>query len=223
MNPLSHYEFAELVCRAYADDADKDAYWSHVIPHDGAFICIKIIGPDAYIIARGSTTPKDWWQNLHAGRVKDGALGTLMSGFARDVWKVQDAVLALVQGKTLHLGGHSRGGPLASILAGKACTMGFTVAELLLLGTARPGYRKLRDILQAHVGSIVSYRNRRDPVTKVPFHFDLIRAIKSPFDFLYVHVAPFTQLDAAPPPHDSWGPVADHHIELYLKAIKSAN
>jgi hypothetical protein len=57
----------------------------------------------------------------------------------------------------------------AAIFAGLCAINGLRVDLLCLFAPPRMSYQKLRDILEAHVGTILAFRNGFDPVPEVPW------------------------------------------------------
>ena len=211
---MDDFESAKDYMRIYAEDPREDTGYSWMAPIDGGYVGVTRTGGIAYVDWRGSTTPKDWLWNFEAKPIRDGSLGMVHEGFAKGVWKVQDALVKELGAERCAVRGHSRGAAQAAIFAGHLTAIGLAPANVVLWGCPRPGFAALAQVL-APV-QISSYRNLSDPVTEVPFNIDLPG---HNLDIPYVHVREFIQLEAKPSPLDLWGPLAPHHMALYVKGL----
>lgn len=171
---------------------------------------------DAYtvIAMRGSTTINDWLRDFRGWMVKDPQLGMVEDGFMagmRDVFAHLVDEIAAPAPKSLCITGHSLGAAEALILGGLITDGGHGAAidAIVTFGSPRPGGQRLKNILTPI--AVRSYRNIMDPVCEVPVRIPELEP--------YMHPRDLIGIVAAPPPDDPWGPIADHHIELYIKAL----
>lgn len=182
-------------------------YWAEQWPHDGGFAAMRReLGFDV-VVWRGSVTTLDWLDDLDAAPVDDLQLGWVHRGFREGVEAVRGQVEAAVR-QPLIITGHSLGAAHAWIHAGLRVVCGAAPVRVVAFGSPRPGFTKLTELV-SRVPS-ASYKNRYDPVTGVPVTTLL---------FPYLEPVPFIELDEAPPPADSWGVLADHHMDLYLAGV----
>lgn len=214
---MQDYDIGRICSRLYDDTSLCDPFWHRIWPQDGGYAALRHEGGFDVVVWRGSATSYDWALNFDCLPLKDGALGMLHAGFAKGVWPLQEEIADAVARRPVIVTGHSRGAAQACIFAGHLVAAGKAPVRLMVMGCPRPGYQQLADVLQAGGVDIHSYKNGDDPVTNVPFNIDLIG---TKCDLPYVSVAPYIQLDEKPTPHDSWGPLAVHRIELYLAGLK---
>lgn len=168
---------------------------------------VKCIGNDTVLVFRGSTTPRDWWEDFETSPINDTDLGILERGFSDTM---REAVTNAGNLNTTYPGefyitGHSLGAARAFIAAGYLQKRQPIVR---VFGAPRPGGLQLKSILSSL--NIRSYRNRRDPVCDVPIELP---------GFPYVEPCEFTELNVEPTDDDQWGLLADHHIELYQRGV----
>ncbi len=195
-----------------------DSYWAPQFfdrifrgeADDEVWLGIKFNTDCVSLTFRGSTDAADWFRDFEAQMVDDPILGGVHFGFLQGLRPLLDTIRPmLATDKRIVVEGHSLGAGRAHLMAALLQREAFIV-ERVLFGSPRPGGTKLATILNQH--PCRSFRNRRDPVCAVPFDIPL-------FDE-YRHPEPQIHLDQAPPPDDSWGPMADHHMPLYLEAVK---
>lgn len=184
-----------------------------VLDIDGVCVGINHL-PDASIICfRGSTTPEDWFRDFQAQMIYDTELSGVECGFIQGIRDIigKRPAEAIPQ-KPVYITGHSLGAARALIFAALETLKGLPVAGVTVFGPPRPGAQQIKDILASV--SVRCYKNRHDPVCDVPFNIPL-------FD-PYTHVSDLIPVSVAPPPDDPWGLLADHHMGLYLDAMKAA-
>lgn len=165
------------------------------------------------VLLRGSVTPQDWLRDFESelGRALPDwpQLGLLPDGFTKGLPQALAAISArLGDGAKLVVAGHSLGAAHASQLAAMLLQR-YSIERLVLCGCPRPGTSQLVEVLAGV--AVASYRNRSDPVCDVPVTID-------PW-LSWCPLAPYVALDEVPPAGDSWGLLADHHIELYQAGI----
>lgn len=198
-----------------------DLYWhpeklDSVIEVSGVCLGTRNFDDVTIICFRGSTTFLDWRRDFENGAqmIYDQQLGGVHPGF---LVGIRDALLRIEVKESVNpiwIVGHSLGAGRALICAGLLAAEGLLLPadQIVTFGSPRPGGQKLKNIL-ADV-PIRSYKNRCDPITDVPFDI--------PYIDPYVHPRDLIQVDVAPPELDSWIQFADHHDDLYLKAMQNA-
>jgi hypothetical protein len=207
---LNDRELSKVCWTLYLDQPTD--YWDRLFPHDGGYVGIKQIGDEIVVCWRGSTTLFDWLEDFQAVPVMDHDLGMVHSGFLGGVNSIMDSVTAAVASSRVYVIGHSLGAGHAAIHAAKLILAGRAPQKVTLWGCPRPGFQQLRDILNRPKFNITSYKNRKDPVTDVPVNIG---------DFKYVDATTFYTVNVAPSLMDAWGPLADHHFNLYATAMEA--
>ena len=162
---------------------------------------------------RGSTTAEDWKRDFDPLPVWDPEVGYCHGGFLEGI----DASLAEIipalgtdPHTSLTLDGHSLGAAHARIAAAKLTVRGIKVDQLCTFGSPRPGYVNIRRVIEKSGMVHRSFKYRNDPVCDVP--------IPIPILYPVVHTEDATPLDGPSNSEDPWGPLRDHHIQLYLAA-----
>ena len=202
---LSDLHIAQICNQLYFPS--PQGFWSAEFPHDGGYAALRREPGYDVAVWRGSVTPIDWLDDFDSLPVLDPVLGWVHQGFRAGVEAVQ-AQLDKAVTQPLIITGHSLGAAHAWLHAGLRITSGQQVSRVVVMGSPRPGFAKLAELLSRVPSS--SYKNRLDPVTGVPLTTLL---------FPYQEPAPFIELNSAPPSPDSWGVLADHHVALYLDGI----
>lgn len=159
----------------------------------------------------GSECTKDWVRDFRAVPFKHPLLGTLHQGF----WDGMDCVLDELQpyfadGVPVSIQGHSLGCAHAAIFAGLCAINGLRVDLLCLFAPPRMSYQKLRDILEAHVGTILAFRNGFDPVPEVPLSIPFFEPWVAIADLITLTEYPDCRIDV----------FGYHAIGLYLAGVK---
>lgn len=204
---VTDLELAQVCWDLYFEPNKLD----HVVDTDGVTVGISHKDEHSIICFRGSTTLLDWMRDFQAQMVFDADLGGVELGFMQGLRKIAgERPGGAIPASPIYITGHSLGAARALIFAALEKLKGLPIAGVTVFGPPRPGAAKLKEIL-APV-PVRMYRNRLDPVCEVPFDIPLIDP--------YVHVSDLISVDAAPAPEDPWGFVADHHMELYLEALK---
>lgn len=211
------------ICDQYAwlyQDAipEPPGTWDHVLGIDGSYTAIKRVDVIDYVMFRGSTTFKDWWQDFDdfAIQAQDPVLGGLHPGARDGVIVVKYKIDALVGDKVVIVG-HSLGAMHAAIYAGYRVAAGKTVNALVMFGEPRSGGPQLSAILAKT--PVQSFRNAGDG------GYDLVTAVARSLPPLlnYQHVRdPITDCNFPPPWNDRWGIFSWHHFSLYCKAFGAA-
>ena len=211
-------EIAQLTAALEQASTKNWSSFDHVEPpqQDGG-VCwgIKAFDDATVVVMRGSITKQDWFRDFLAMPAHEVSpyekLGPVHLGFSIGLpaaWKIIKPGVTVRQ-KPLILAGHSLGAARAWILAGMAIVDGVVAARVVVFGSPRPGFAQLASVVAEAPQK--SYRNRLDPVCEVPFNI--------PPKFPYVEPAPFTMLDVEPAAEDEWGPLADHHMPLYVAGL----
>jgi fermentation-respiration switch protein FrsA (DUF1100 family) len=192
------------------------ADWAAVLNPEaakGVDLGVKRFGESVAVVCRGTVTPHEWIFNdldSEFWRAFAGfpAIGDIPFGFSLGLTSAF-AMLQQYRDTQVTFTGHSLGAAHASELCGMAVEAGWQVRRLVTFGSPRPGMMALRQLLAKLPKAL--YRNLSDPVCDVP--------TSPPF----WHLDEFIGLEGFPPPSDPWGPLRDHHIELYAKAMINGN
>lgn len=214
MLPSAAIPDLQALVRLAGDIYMTKAEWTHYYEAaDAHGICYGILETDATfdIIFRGSRTLDDWWRDFKALPCDNPRLGGVESGFNEGLYDVFKDVLPALQKtqKRKRVGGHSLGGDRALLFAAEMLVAGVAPDFVAAFEPAKPGYRKLADILSS-VPDLYTTRNGFDPVPEAPltlpgFPYEMPRA-------------PIT-LRAAPPGVMWPDPFAWHAISLCQKAV----
>lgn len=159
----------------------------------------------------GSECRADWVRDFKAVPFKHPQLGTLHQGF----WDGMDGVMEelhpyFAASVPVAIQGHSLGCSHAAIFAGLCATHGLRVDLLCLFAPPRMSYQKLRDILKAHVGKILAFRNGFDPVPEVPLSIPIFEPWVSIADLITLTEYPASRIDV----------FAYHAIGLYQAGVR---
>ena len=206
----SDLTIAETVAALYDDHRWSE--FASVNTTEGVVWGVKIIDKAAIAVFRGSVTKLDFVKDFMAlpAMIIDD-IGPVHSGFALGCAPAVIQLRNILPGDVdLIICGHSLGAARAWIAAGLAIVNEMIPFRIVTFGSPRPGYAKLASIVSEVPQK--SYRNLHDFVCEVPFTIHPT--------FPYVQPCVFTPLNVPPEPNDDWGPLADHHFELYLKAIR---
>ena len=190
----------DLVLDLYHDRGQ----WDGVYPSDIGYKVLQRRGEVSIVVCRGSTTLPDWIENFIDVPVYVPGLGRVEKGFLDGAMAFFDAVRHEVA-PPIVVTGHSRGAAVADILAAKLLLEFGTGVWSVTFAKPRPGFASLSALLARRARW---YRNRKDPVTFVPYLFGE-----------YQHPGDLVLLDVPPPAGDPWGPLAEHHSELYAAGV----
>lgn len=210
--PLNDLELATLSWSCYFDIATFD----RVIALDGDWAGIKHYPDNEHVIAfRGSTTVEDWLRDFQGLMVEDPELGGVETGFMkgiRDVLAYAGDEIEAVPAPKIYITGHSLGAARALLFAALVCAQGHAqvIQRVTVFGSPRPGGMKVLKLLNNV--PINSYKNGDDPVCDVPIEIPLLEP--------YTHPRQLIVVDVPPSEDDSWGPIARHHSELYVAAMR---
>lgn len=202
-------DLAQVCWNLYFDISKLD----RIVDVEGVTVGISHKDNHSIICFRGSTSLLDWLRDFQAQMVFDMDIGGVELGFMQGMRAIMgQRPGGAAPDKPVYITGHSLGAARALIFAAMETFKGLPIAGVTVFGPPRPGSARLKDILVPV--PVRLYRNRRDPICEVPLDIPLIDP--------YTHVRELTAVDVAPPPNDPWGVVADHHMELYLKAMQIA-
>jgi Lipase (class 3) len=210
--PMTHRDLASLQPAIYAGDASKFDYLSPGSGDRGVVYGIKRCPDFTVVCFRGSANFLDWIKDFWAAAdpFDHGKLGPVHPGFYIGMQTAWSQIAAATTGPYI-MCGHSLGAAHATLCAALAELAGRKVLERVVWGEPMSGFQPLADLL-ADIPS-TSYRNivgkHYDRVTSVPFELLVER---------YVRAGHLTDVTAAPPSNDAWGPLAYHHMGLYLSA-----
>lgn len=165
---------------------------------------------DVQIIAfEGTQSPQEWVIDILGAfpadtKLDHDTLGVVHAGWYRDVCFIRDAILDYMMstkyGTRFAITGHSKGAAEALIFAAECVANGLSIERVTTFGTPHPG--DLNGYL-AHIPG-ADYRNNDDPVWDVPPFLPHPRGRIQKF----ISIPPMVD--------DPWGPLASHHMGLYL-------
>lgn len=193
---------------ACADSYDPNASWENEWDLNGTHLAHRKTGDVDLIVFRGSHNLNDWMNDFEAVPQWDDRLGFVHNGFMEGMNEALAAVLAIASPRVV-VTGHSLGGARARILAALLAYSGRPVEKCTVFGSPRPAFANLARVLQKTKTPLASYRNRNDPVPLVPY-----------LGGLYQHPDAWVAVSCAPA-DDDVSPLRDHHIGLYLTALKA--
>jgi hypothetical protein len=208
---LTDLDAVDLIQLSYQADSKWDFLWRGP-SDDDLTVCVLRIGGLTAIVFPGTTDVQGWLRDFEAVDATPHdhpQLGPVHVGF----WAGMDQAYQILDQQRfldgpLLVAGHSLGAARAILFSGLLTAAGKPPLAIVTCGEPRAGMAALVRLLEPV--PIRSYRNREDPVWAVPFHLPL---------FGYDHPRPPIALDAAPMANDPWGPLADHHIELYAAGV----
>lgn len=212
--PVTDLDIVDLVQLSYRPDSKWDFRFAGPTDDD-LTVCVERLGDIYVVVFPGTTDVQGWLRDFEAfpATVHDHPqLGPIHAGFwagMEQVWGLLDIRL---DGKPTVVTGHSLGAARASLFTGLLTAAGRLPLATIMFGEPRAGMAPLATLLEPV--TIRSYRNGDDPVTEVPFNLP---------GFPYQHPRPLIPLDAKPIALDPWGPLADHHIELYAGGVGALN
>ncbi len=210
--PLNDLDLATLSWSCYFNVATFD----RVVDLNGDWAGIKHYPDNEHVIAfRGSTTIEDWLRDFQGLMIQDPELGGVETGFMKGIRDVLANVGDEINGlycPKLYITGHSLGAARALLFAALVCAQGHAQAiqKVAVFGSPRPGGVKVLKLLNNV--PVNSYKNGNDLVCDVPFDIQNFAP--------YMHPRQLIKVDVPPPEDDSWGPLARHHSELYLAAMR---
>lgn len=208
---ITDLDCANYCSACYSAPAQFDAIFSGEST-ENVWVGIKYL-PDCCVIAfRGSVCFLDWQRDFSSIMISDPDIGGVEQGFMQGMREVFDVLKPiLLSNKNIIVTGHSLGAARALIFAGLMNVYGLKPVKVVTFGSPRPGAERLKFILSGT--TVISYRNRHDPVTNVPIDIP---------GMPYVHPSDLIQVDMPPRLPDIWGLLADHHISLYTDAMRLA-
>jgi predicted lipase len=207
---LTDYQIS-LICATLYDDSAPSGFWSNIWATDGAYAALTHSNGYDVVVWRGSVTKLDFLEDFASEvPIWDKELGHCAYGFHQGMRQSQPAIDAVIGQNPIIVTGHSLGAAHAALYAAHLIAIGKPLVALTNFGEPRPGFERIRDLLKNT--QVHSYRNNSDPVTEVP-------TIGIGNADLYVHSNKLIPLSVSPPANDPWGPLQDHHIDLYIQGV----
>ena len=197
-----------ILAQACADTYYASASWEHSWQAQDIHVRHRVVDGDDVIAFRGSSNAEDLLDDFRGWPKKHLLVGWCHAGFVDGMDDVLMEVSAALGGRRVYVSGHSLGGARALILGGMLVAKGIAPLGIATFGAPRPGFARLSVMLNGGGFPIRCYKNRRDPVTDVPY-----------LGGLYTRPVEQTRLDVAPAADDG-GPFADHHMPLYLEGVR---
>lgn len=195
------------LCNAIYDPIFNQTGWDHFWS-DFNGICAGI--KNNTLIFRGSVTLEDWYRDLLARGFTPKThpqLDVVDFGFDEGMDEFFEEAAKFL-GPSAAIGGHSLGAARAWLFAGRYIAEGGSPSRIAVFGSPRPGGQALGQILASH--SKISFKNRFDPVTDVPFALSGVMPIQ-PTSFTMINVKPA---------FDDIGLFSDHHMPEYLQGVQ---
>ena len=202
---LTPLQCAQLSAEVYDTPASS---WDHHWDVDGVVLAHRRIAGQDALVFRGSATVEDWVRDFIAVPVVDLEVGLVHAGFLAGL----DDLLLQVQGALrgpFVITGHSLGGARARISAAKLMGRGFSVAQVCVFGSPKPGFGRLASIFAGRPCVHQSFRHGEDPVPNLPF---------GP---LWRHTEPWQALPDVSPAKDLADDLLDHRVFNYVQGLTS--
>lgn len=203
MNAALDLELAQASADIYEPRAKWDRFWID----EGIYVALRRIDGLDIVCFRGSITDEDWKDNLNFWPTRHPEIGYCHSGFLEGMEMVYGNLRPALR-DCVAVTGHSLGAARALIFAGLLTVRGLKPARVTTFGTPRPGFARLSQVLIDGGYPIRCFKNRRDPITDVPY-----------LGGLYTRPVPQTMLNVAAYPPEV-GVFSDHHMPLYLEGVK---
>lgn len=197
----SYKDLAILSQRIYDATAED---WDHLFDSCGVVVGVKSVEGVDVIAFRGSKTAEDWIDDIRIWPSWHKLLGFCHSGFIDGIDEVFQE-LAAKAGERVIFTGHSLGGARARLQAAHFIASGRKVEGVVVFGSPRPAFSKVKGILLGSGADLMSFRNCDDPVPLVP---SLLGLYQHPDDWKPVVGV-----------RDFINPVKDHGIENYIEAL----
>jgi hypothetical protein len=180
---------------------------------EGICLGIKLIDGIRYVVDRGSETPQDWWRDFKSElfHTMPGfeELGDVALGFSEGMPDLFRNKLRPIIEQPWVAVGHSLGAARAQLSAGMGTVLGCPPLRCVGFGPPRVG---MGDFTKAVTGiPFALYRNCAPPVP------DPVAIV--PTDPPFGRAAALIEFEEPPLPDDPWGPLSDHHIELYVAGL----
>ena len=197
---ISDYQIGEVI---------QECYKNPGFAKSGVEGLVKTINGEQVLAIRGSTDTEDWLTNLKFLPLPHVKLRWVHAGFW---WGAKRALKTVVKrldkGKPLYIGGHSKGGPEAVLLAWLLKNKGYDVRSVTTFGA--PEFISPNGASKAFKAlAITQYRNGGDIVPLLPVGW---------LDWLG-HARPLMQLGNRRAPL-GW---EDYHpFDLYMEKLKNA-
>lgn len=202
---LTPLQCAQLSAEVYEAPASA---WDHYWDVDGVVLAHRRIAGQDALVFRGSATAEDWARDFIAVPVVDLEVGLVHAGFVAGM----DDLLAQVQ-YTLKgpyvITGHSLGGARARIAAAKLLGRGFSVAQVCVFGSPKPGFGRLAAAFNGRPCIHQSFRHGEDPVPNLPF------------GSMWKHTEPWQALPDVSPTKDLADDLLDHRVSNYVQGLAS--
>jgi len=163
------------------------------LPHDEAVIAFRGTDPDSI---------QDWLADLDVDLIPHlDSGGKTHQGFSRAlqyVWADLHAEIMRREPLAIHLVGHSLGGALATLCAGRLASLHHSNLAVVTFGCPRVGTIRFANWLQQRLDLNIRYVNGIDPVPRVP-HFGFQWQLWPPrlrWCGFYKHVGPMAFCDS---------------------------
>lgn len=196
---ITDLDAAKFCAAIYTDASD----WDTRIEIGGIVAGIKYVNGGTVVAFRGSFTLEDWLRDADEIPFDHPVLGYVHRGFFDGMEQFVADIRTYLKGD-IYVVGHSLGGAHACLFTGLVPD---SVKRLVLFGCPRPGFSKLRNVVQLKCSNIASFRNREDPVPEVPYLLGLYHWVHDP-----------AQITSATNPAL---PTDCHSIALYIEALSA--
>jgi len=200
---LAPLQCAQLSAEIYDAPA---SVWDNHWDVDGVVLGHRRIAGQDALVFRGSATAEDWARDFIAVPVVDLEVGLVHAGFVAGL----DDLLAQVQDKLkgpFVVTGHSLGGARARIAGAKLLQRGFSVAQVCVFGSPKPGFGRLAAAYSGRPCIHQSFRHGEDPVPNLP---------PGP---LWRHPEPWQALPDVSAATDLADDLLDHRMSNYVQGL----
>jgi pimeloyl-ACP methyl ester carboxylesterase len=182
--------------------------------HDLAVLCKTFAGhaagysvrryeAETVVALRGSTTVRDWVQDMLVLEIEHPVLGRVHEGFLAEAAGMASGIAQDCAGRPFTLCGHSRGGAIALVLGALLKGSGCVASAIVTFGAPRAGGPRLADALWPI--PIRQYRCGGDPIPFWP---------EPPF----ANIGPLIEVG-----QPQLNPIADHYASRYAEEVRDGH
>lgn len=200
---LSPLQCAQLSAEVYRAPASA---WDNHWDVDGVVLAHRRIAGQDALVFRGSATAEDWARDFIAIPVVDLEVGLVHAGFVAGMNDLLIQVQDKLKGPFV-ITGHSLGGARARIAGAKLLQRGFSVAQVCVFGSPKPGFGRLPQAFAGRPCIHQSYRYGEDPVPNLPI------------GSLWQHTEPWHVIPDMNPANNLADDLLDHLVVNYVEGL----
>ena len=206
MVTITEMEIANICAGTYDSGYSFDYIFQGKL-NDDTYVGVKRFGNLDVVAFRGSSNTEDWVRNFEAFPVHREGLGWIADGFMVGMDAAFSNLLNVVGSNWIGTG-HSRGAAEVTIYAAQMMLVKRPPIALIPLAPPTTGGDKLFQLLSP-IKNIHAYWNKGDVVPEVP------PWCSHPYKMIMIEEPALT--------NDKWGPLKEHHIQLYQAGISKLN